>query len=462
MGRKGLNNPRQLRRKTCGCAPCIKAYPPEEYGERKRRRDCSGSWQARFRNPAGEQKSETFPTKREAEAFLDKVRTAVRARSYRDPKRGEITLGAWWDLWWPTKGGAPATRNRKQYAWTAHLKPKWATTPIQALEYMALQAWLTAEVKGRESQRKVRELLRMMLADAVRDGRIPFNPAAELELTARAVPKHPEDLRPPTPQQYALVRQELHPWYRPLVDFAEDTGMRPQEYIGLRRCNVDREAGIAYVREVVIDDKGVLRRQAIPKTSSALRGVPLTPKALEAVDVMIERLAPVSTRSAIEDGMCPEELIFRGPLAGEVRKQKDGTEVTLESVLSRNNLHRVWIPAIQTAGIARQVRNAETGRTEWWPRLYDYRHAVASRLHAAGLPEAVVQAFLGQERGSRVTWLYTHTTDEELGAARDALAGGRLLRVVPDATGFHSDSTPTAQQISDALGSTGTDGAHHP
>jgi hypothetical protein len=228
MGRKGLNNPRQLRRKTCGCKLCLEAYPAAEYGERRPRRDCTGSWQARYRDPSGRQLSATFPTKKAAEAFLDEVRTAVRSRTYRDPKRGEITLTAWWDMWWPTKGGAPATRNRKQYAWSAHLKPRWGTMPLQALEYMALQAWLTADVKGRETQRKVRELLRMMLADAVRDGRIPFNAAAELQLTARAVPKHPDDLRPPTPQQYALVRAQVHPWYRPVLDFAEDTGMRPQ------------------------------------------------------------------------------------------------------------------------------------------------------------------------------------------------------------------------------------------
>lgn len=458
MGRKGLNNPRQLRRKTCGCAACIAEYPPAKYGERKPRRDCTGSWQARYRDPAGRQLSETFPTKKAAEAFLDKVRSEVRDRTYRDPKRGEILLTAWWDLWWPSQGGAPATRNRKLSSWTAHIKPRWGTTPLNALEYMAMQSWLTADVKGHETQRKVRELLRMLLTDAVRDGRLPYNPAAELQITARAVPKHPEDLRPPTPQQYALVRQELHPWYRPLVDFAEDTGMRPQEYVALRLCNVDRDAGIAYVREVVIDDKGTLRRQRIPKTSSALRAVPLTPKALAAVDVMIERLAPAATRSAVEDGMCPQELIFRGPLAGELRRQKDGTQQTLDSVLNRNNLHRVWLPAIKAAGIARQVVNPETGRTEWWPRLYDYRHGVASRLHAANLPEAVVQAFLGQERGSRVTWLYTHTTDEELGTARDALAEGRLLRAVPDANGFHTDSTRTARHASDALGATGTEG----
>lgn len=450
MAPRAANNPRQIRSKGCGCAQCLAEYPPAQYGERRPRRDCTGSWQARYRDPAGKQKAKNFRTKGAALAFLDSVRTAVRSRTYHDPRRGEITLGAWWDLWWPAQGGRIRTRNRKESNWTAHIAPKWRDVPLNALEHMAIQSWLTQSVKGHESQRKVLELLRAMLADAVRDNRrIPFNPAAEVRVTAVAVPKHPDDLRPPTEEQYALVRAALPSWYWPLVDWAQETGMRWGEYTAMRRCNVDRPAALAYVREVVIDDDGVLRRQLVPKSAAALRMVPLTPKALEAYDIMIERLNPASTRSPIEDGMHPEELIFRGPLAGEQRRQKDGTVTVLESVLSRNNFRRVWIPAIQEAGIARKVRNPETGRSEWWPRVHDYRHAVASRLHEAGVPEADVQAFLGQERGSRVTWNYTHTSDEALGAARDALAGVRRLRVVH---GVHVKSTSTPRGSSDSLG----------
>jgi integrase len=447
LARRAANNPRQIRSKTCGCQPCRDTYPEPE---RRPRRDCTGPWQARYRDPAGKQRAKNFPAKGEAVAFLDEVRTAVRSRTYHDPKRGEITLGAWWELWWPSQGGRIRTRNRKESNWRAHIAPKWADVPMNAIEYMAIQSWLTRDVTGHESQRKVLELLRAMLADAVRDNRrIAYNPAAEVRVTATPVPKHPDDVRPPSEEQYALVRSHLPSWYWPLVDWAQDTGMRWGEYTAMRRCNVDRGAALAYVREVVIDDDGVLRRQAIPKSAAALRVVPLTPKALDAYDMMIERLEPASTRSAIEDGMHAEELVFRGPLAGERRRQRDGSEVVLDSVLSRNNFRRIWIPAIQAAGIARKVANPETGRAEWWPRVHDYRHAVASRLHEAGAPEADVQAFLGQERGSRVTWNYTHTSDAALGAARDALAGVRRLRVVH---GVHDESTQPPRPGSDLLG----------
>jgi integrase len=461
--RRAMNNPRQLRSKTCGCAACIEKYPPEQYGERKKRRDCQGSWEARYRDVAGKQKSKCYETKKLAEAFLDEVRTSVRHRTYLDPKRGEMTLGKWWEEWWPNaqKGVEISTRNRKRRSWQAHIAPAWAGTPLNSLEYMALQTWLTHKVKGYETQRKVLELLRALLRDAVKDKRIPTNPATDVEVTAKQTPKHPEDVRPPTLAQYALVREQVHSWYRPLLDFAQDSGMRWGEYTALRRCNVDLDAGLVYVREVLTDDDGTLRRKVIPKSAAGLRTVPLTPKALDAVQIMLDRLDPSPARTDPEDGMHPEELVFRGPLAGTIRHRQDGTDDVLGSLLTRNNFRRVWIPAIKDAGIARKVKNRETGRTEWWPRVHDYRHAVASRLHEAGVPEADVQAFLGQERGSRVTWLYTHTSDEALGAARNALAQSAGLRLVTAEGARVPRSrkipTTTARSVSDALGATGTE-----
>lgn len=406
-------------------------YPPEQHGERRPRRDCIGSWQARYRDANGDQRAKNWKTRKQADAFLDEVRTDVRKGAYVDPRRGEITVAAWWEKWWPSQEekGRTTTRNRKLSSWNAHVRPKWGRRKLASLTYMEIQDWITREVKGRATQEKCLQLLRLMLRDAVRDARIPFNPAQDVEVTAPKRKKHPDDLRPPTPEQYQLVREQVPSWYRPLLDFAEETGMRWGEYTGLRLRHVDLEGGYAQVREIVVDDHGRLLRQAAPKTDAGYRIVPLTPKAVDAVRVMIERLDPALTESVIEDGMCPEELIFRGPMAGEARKVR-GAPVVLDGVLSRNNFRRIWIPAIKEAGIARMVVNPETKRKEWWPRVHDYRHALASRLHAAGVPEAYVQYVLGQERGGRVTWLYTHVSDEALVTVRTAMESGRTLRAV--------------------------------
>jgi len=422
MARRATNNPRQIRSKTCGCPACIERYPTAEYGERKKRRDCLGSWQARYRDPASKQKAKHYPTKKEADAFLDRVRASVRDRTYRDPERGKIRLGAWWTEWWTVEGekGRVTTRNRKRGIWTAHIEPKWSGYRLIDLEYMELQKWLTREVKGYETQKRTKELLVALLDAAVKDGeRISINPAANLTVTAAKPEKHPDDLKPPTAAQYELIHAALPAYYRVILrDFAHETGMRPGEYAGLRLHCVDEEEMVVHIREILINDGGRLRRQAAPKTKAGFRTVPLTTTALEAVRFMKAKWKPKATHSRIGDGydLHIEELVFRG---------KRG------AALNINNLARPWHKAIEQAGVAREVKNPETGRTEWWPRIYDYRHKVTTRLHEAGVSEKDTQSVLGQERGGRVTWLYTHESENARENVRAALEGGGSgLRVV--------------------------------
>lgn len=414
MGRRSANNPRQLRAKTCGCQQCMDAYPPQEHGERKRRRDCMGSWQARYRDPAGKQKAKCFPIeeggKKAAEAFLDEVRTHVRRRTYNDPKRGEITLEKWWGIWWegqPVK--AVTTTNRKLSNWNKHIKPKWGAWRLCDLEHSELQAWITKEVKGYHTRKKVMELLDSMLRGAFKDGRrIPFNPATEVEV-GEAPKKHPDELRPPTRAQCALIREHTPMYYRPLLVFLEHTGLRWGEATGLRWENVDLDAKHFKVKEVLSEDNGRLFRKAAPKSVAGFRTVPLTPEAADAVRTMVARWRPRETVTPIDDpyALAPEELVFRGPQGG---------------VLTRHNFRRTWVPAIQAAGLARQVKNKETGRDEWWPRVHDLRHVFATWLKDLGIDEKDTQTVMGHDRGSKVTWIYQHSPEDVAAQVLSAMA----------------------------------------
>lgn len=427
MGRRTSNNPRQLREQGCGCQLCMEKYPPEKYGDRRRRRDCVGAWQARYRTPDGKQKAKNFPIadggKKKAEAFLDETRTNVRKRTYADPKRGEITMLQWWDLWWEAQPDrAVTTRNRKMSNWNAHIKPKWGAWRLCDLEYIELQAWITREVKGYHTRKKVHEVLNQMLKAAVKDGRrIPFNPAADLDIGEPSA-KHPDDVRPPSREQVALIVAALPSYYRSLVVFLEHTGMRWGEATGLRWENVDLEAQHLKVKEVLSEDDGRLFRKAAPKSLAGFRTVPLTPPAADAVRTMVACWRPPQSVTPIGDDpyqLHPDELVFRGPQGG---------------VLTRHNFRRVWVPAIQEAGLARQVRNPETGRDEWWPRVHDLRHVFATWLKDLGIPEKDAQAVLGHERGSKVTWIYQHAPEDVAAQVRARMApeteGVRTLRAV--------------------------------
>ncbi|MEU5979428.1 site-specific integrase [Streptomyces sp. NPDC047315] len=424
MPRRALNNPRQIRSKTCGCAPCIETYPPEKYGDRKRHRDCAGAWQARYRDPTGSQKSKNFKIKdggkTAAEAFLDKVRTDVRERRYRDPKRGEIRLSKWWESFWAveSKKGKLGTRNRKLGIWSKYIEPQWGGYRLIDLEYMALQRWLS-NIPGFDSQKKTKELLIGLLDAAIKDGeRVSVNPAAGLDVTAARVKKHPTDLKPPTAAQYDLIHAALPPYYQVILrDFAHETGMRPGEYAGLRDHCIDDDEHVAYIKEILVSDGGRLVRQAAPKTDAGFRTVPLTDRAWTAVEFMRERWKPARTRSAIGDGydLHVEELLMRGPRG---------------AALNINNLRRPWRRATIQAGVARSVLNPETGRTDWWPDVYHYRDRVTSALHHAGVPESDAQAMLGHDRAGKVTWVYTHESEGARERVRAALGGERGLRAV--------------------------------
>ncbi|CAM5592507.1 site-specific integrase [Streptomyces purpurascens] len=430
MPRRALNNPRQIPSKNCGCKACLEKYPPAKYGERRPRRDCIGSWQARYRTPDGKQKAKNYTIeeggKKAAEAFLDATRTAIRQRSYRDPERGKIKLGAWWQEFWEVQStkGSIRTRNRKSSVWKAHVEPKWSGYRLIDLEYMALQKWLTTQVKGHRTQSQVKQLLVALLDAAIKDGeRISVNPAKHLEITAPKRAKHPDDLKPPTRAQYALIHAALPEYYqRILRDFAYETGMRPGEYAGLRLHCVDEEQMVVHIKEILVSDDGRLCRQEAPKTEAGFRTVALTPTAMEAIRWMKAKWKPKATRSAIGDDpydLHTEELVFRGPRG---------------AALNTNNLQRPWKKATDQAGVTRKVKNAETGRWEWWPRLYEYRHDVASRLHHAGVAEVDTQAHLGQKRGGKVTWIYTHGSEDAQERVRAALTGdgaaGSGLRAV--------------------------------
>ena len=145
--------------------------------------------------------------------------------------------------------------------------------------------------------------------------------------------------------------------------------------------------------------------------------MPLSGRAAQALKAHLEKHPAAATRTSVADGMHAEELVFRGPEAGRKVKNRP----VFAGVLKRNNFRRLWIPAIQGAGIAREVKDEVTGRTEWWPHVHDIRHAFASRLHAAGVPEADAQAILGHERGGKVTWLYTHAGADSMDKVRAAL-----------------------------------------
>ena len=161
----------------------------------------------------------------------------------------------------------------------------------------------------------------------------------------------PRPVRPFDRAELDAIAAELAPSYRPLPIFAAATGLRPEEWQALERRDVDRHDRILNVRRTLSSGEVV----HLAKTSASRRQVPLSQRALAALDDLPPRL--------------DSPLIFAAPHGG---------------VLNLNNWRRrVWAPAIEAAGIRTPAR------------IYDLRSTFASDALAAGVSIHALARIMG-------------------------------------------------------------------
>jgi integrase len=191
------------------------------------------------------------------------------------------------------------------------------------------------------------QALRQVLNRAVDWGLIDSNPAKR---GIRNTPRRAREKRPfESWQQLEAVAARLGRVYGPMVVFAAATGLRPSELFGLEWRDIDRAAGVAYVRRAYANG-----RLKSTKTRLSNRAVPLQAKALEALDRL-----PLSE----------SEILFPNARGGRIDFRSFG--------------RRHWKPAQKAAAI-------EPSRD-----LYDLRHTYATFALRAGVPVFAVSRFMG-------------------------------------------------------------------
>jgi integrase len=184
-------------------------------------------------------------------------------------------------------------------------------------------------------------------------------------------------------REVGAVAAELRPVYGTMVIFAAATGLRPSELFGLEWRDVDRRAGVVYVRRAFAN--GRLKH---PKTRLSNRAVPLQAKALEALD----QLPPAEN-----------EILFPNARGGRIDFRSFG--------------RRQWKPAQQCAGI------------EPLRGLYDLRHTYATFALRAGVPVFAVSRFMGSSI-AMIDYHYghlAHDSHEHAVSLLDALALERAV-----------------------------------
>jgi integrase len=194
--------------------------------------------------------------------------------------------------------------------------------------------------------------LRQTLDAAVRWRYMDANPA---KLAGRNRQPAPRSIRAFTRSELDAIADELHPRYQPLPAFGAATGLRPEEWQALERRDIDRAAGVLTVRRTVSSGDVV----ELGKTSRSRRQVPLSPRALDALDALPARL--------------DTPLLF---------------PTVTGKVLRLNNFSTSeWRPAIEASGIPRPAR------------IYDLRSTFASNALAAGIAVFELAKIMGTSVG---------------------------------------------------------------
>jgi integrase len=164
-----------------------------------------------------------------------------------------------------------------------HAERRFGAIPLREFERMTdeVAAWQAKQPSGVRYGRV--GALRQCLGAAVRWGYISRNPAV---LAGKNRQPAPRVVRAFTYAELDRIAAELSPQYQPLPTFAAATGLRPEEWQALERRDVDRRAGHLSVRRTVSSGKVV----ELGKTSRSRRQVPLSPRALAALDALPPRL----------------------------------------------------------------------------------------------------------------------------------------------------------------------------
>jgi integrase len=258
-------------------------------------------------------------------------------------------------------------------------------------------AWRLTIAEGHRFE--ATQALRQVLNRAVTWGLLDAN-------SAKRVPNPPRRSKEKRPleswEQVEAVAERLGPIYGPMVVFAVATGLRPSELFGLEQRDIDRPAGVVYVRRAFAN--GRLKQT---KTRLSNRAVPLQSKAIEALDRLPSSENPI---------------LFPNARGGRIDFRSFG--------------RRHWKPAQIAAGI------------EPLRHLYDMRHTYATFALRAGVPDFAVSRFIGSSI-AMIDYHYGHLARDSREHAVSLLDALAIERAVDAGwTPTPKPSNPLANRVS--------------
>lgn len=340
-------------------------------GKPKKRNGQGDRWRVVWRDAGGAGHAKSFARKTDATRWKNDLEAKLDRDLYHDPGRGRATFAEVADAWWAGHVSRLAAGTVRSYRGIldGRVLPRWGTYPVQAITYSDLAGWTAELVTEGLSGARVRNhliVVSQVLDHAVRDGRIPSNPA---RLVKRPRPSTARRHRYLTAQQLDHLADSAGA-YRPLILVLGYCGLRWGEAVGLHVADLDEPKGRIHV-ERAMDDAGAFHE---PKDHDR-REVPIP-------DFVLDELRPA---------LPAEGLIFRSPQGSHVHHA--------------NWTRRVWVPALESAGLSRM-------------RIHELRHTAASLAVASGASVLAVSRMLGHADPAITLRVYADLFDQDLDDVR--------------------------------------------
>ncbi|MEU8251730.1 hypothetical protein [Nonomuraea sp. NPDC048916] len=231
----------------------------------------AGTYRANWRDQTDRQRSKTFPTKREATAFLAEINSALNRGSYVDPHAGKTKFGPYASSWLASRNHELATAARDQSIMRNHVQPRRQDVPLGKVDHSAVQAWVT-DLGKRLSSATVIECHRLLsgvMRSAVRDRLIGANPCEGVRLPRRR--RQDADDRIITREEFAMLLRHVPDRYRAVVALAAGAGLRWGGCAGLRWDAIDLDAGTVRVLRVAVEINGHITIKPYPKSKAGRR-----------------------------------------------------------------------------------------------------------------------------------------------------------------------------------------------
>jgi integrase len=330
----------------------------------------------RFRGPDGKERSKQFKRRRDAEGYASTVEVDLGRGAWVDPRLGRMTVGAWFDRWWPTSTSLrPTTRARDEASFRNHVLPAFGSTPLARLDRTQLREWVQhlSDPSGANlapaTVVKAVQVFNKAIRAAVEDRFIASNPVDKLPLPRVTR----QEMRFLDVDELFRLAGAMDHRYRALVLLGGYGGLRIGEMLALRWGQVDLESRRVNVVEALTDLAGSISFGP-PKTSAALRSL------------AVPRFVTDQLAQILDGATSHDDLVFRSPEGHAVRPG-----------LFRR---RFWQPAVAKADLAPL-------------RIHDLRHTAVALWIAAGANPKQVAARAGHTSVSVVLDRYGHLFPEQ-------------------------------------------------